>query len=147
MFDIGFAELLLVAVIALVVLGPERLPSAARTVGSWVGRARRMMNQLNQEIDKQIKMEELREKLRQEGDTLGAEKIQETVEAALKEAKKFEHLVNQELASPTATSAEIAPQSSSEPTPASIPHPSNTPESAASEPKTTTGNTPESPRP
>jgi|SRR5690606_16069295 len=146
MFDIGLSELLLVAVIALVVLGPERLPSAARTVGSWVGRARRMMNQLNQEIDKQIKMEELREKLRQEGDTLGAEKIQGTVDAALKEAKKFEHLVNQDIASPTTTSPEASLKPSSEPAPPAITHPSNTPEPAASDPSTTV-NASEPPRP
>src|SRR5690606_23062071 len=97
MFDIGFSELVLVAVIALLVLGPERLPAAARSAGRWIGTARRLMNQVNQEIEKQIKLEELREKLRQEGDTLGAEKIQQTVDSALQEAKKFEHLANQEI--------------------------------------------------
>lgn len=97
MFDIGFSELVLVAVIALLVLGPERLPHAARSVGRWVGAARRLMNQVNQEIEKQIQLEEMREKLRKEGDTLGLEKIQQTVDEALKEARKFQHLVNQDI--------------------------------------------------
>jgi len=43
MFDVGFSELLLLAVIALVVLGPEKLPHAARMTGAWVGRIRRMI--------------------------------------------------------------------------------------------------------
>ncbi len=93
MFDIGFAELLVVGVIALLVLGPERLPHAARTTGRWVGKMRRMVSQMTQEIDRQLKADELREKLRKEGDTLGLEKIQKTVDDALSEAKKFEHMV------------------------------------------------------
>lgn len=130
MFDIGLSELLLVAVIALVVLGPERLPAAARTVGRWVGKARRMMNQLNQEIEKQIELEELREKLRQEGDTLGVEKIQETVDSALKEAKKFEHLVNQDIGH-TPPTPSAPPAASGEPEPAPLASPEVTTEQAS----------------
>ena len=94
MFDIGFAELLVVGVIALLVLGPERLPHAARTTGRWVGKMRRMVSQMTQEVDRQLKADELREKLRKEGDTLGLEKIQQTVNDALAEAKNFEHMVD-----------------------------------------------------
>ncbi|WP_020410700.1 Sec-independent protein translocase protein TatB [Hahella ganghwensis] len=93
MFDIGFAELLVIGVIALLVLGPERLPHAARTTGRWVGKMRRLISQMTQEVDRQLKADELREKLRKEGDTLGLEKIQKTVDDALSEAKKFEHMV------------------------------------------------------
>lgn len=96
MFDIGFLEILLVGVIALLVLGPERLPGAARTAGKWVGKARGMVSQVTQEIDREIKAEELREKLKKEGDTLGLEKIQGTVTDALSKAKDFEHLVEKE---------------------------------------------------
>ncbi|RMF19802.1 MAG: twin-arginine translocase subunit TatB [Gammaproteobacteria bacterium] len=92
MFDIGFTELLLVALIGLLVLGPERLPAAVRTVGLWVGRIRKMVSGFTEELDRQIKADELRRKLEQEGDTLGLEKIQSTVDDALKEAKQFEHL-------------------------------------------------------
>src|SRR5690606_28540329 len=101
MFDIGFSELGLVAVIALLVLGPERLPTAARTAGRWVGSARRLVSQINQEVEKQIKLEELREKLRQENDQLSAEQIQKTVDDALQEARKFKHLVDQDITPPT----------------------------------------------
>ena len=101
MFDIGFSELVLVAVIALLVLGPERLPTAARTAGRWVGSARRLVSQINQEVEKQIKLDELREKLRQENDHLSAEQVQKTVDDALQEARKFKHLVEQDIVPPT----------------------------------------------
>ena len=90
MFDIGFLELVLVAVIALLVLGPERLPGAARSAGLFFGKIRRMTSQFTSEIDKQLKAEEFREKLRKEGDTLGVEHIQGTVRQALDRAKDFE---------------------------------------------------------
>src|SRR5690625_2863518 len=54
MFDIGFWELVLCFVIALVVLGPERLPGAARTLGSWVGRARAFVRQLSEEWEQEV---------------------------------------------------------------------------------------------
>ena len=60
MFDFGFSELLLVAVIALIVLGPERLPKAARMAGSLVGRLQRLVSSVKQELSAQMEMEELR---------------------------------------------------------------------------------------
>ena len=52
MFDIGFSELLLIAVIGLLVLGPERLPTAVRTTSLWVGRLRRQFNQIRAEVER-----------------------------------------------------------------------------------------------
>ena len=54
MFDIGFSELLLVGVVALLVLGPERLPIAARTVGRGLGQARRAMNALRAQVEREL---------------------------------------------------------------------------------------------
>jgi len=65
-FDVGFSELLLVGVIALVVLGPERLPKVARTAGLWLGRARAVAQKFTAEIDRELKAEELRQTLREE---------------------------------------------------------------------------------
>ncbi|MDX1818795.1 MAG: Sec-independent protein translocase protein TatB [Marinobacter sp.] len=92
MFDIGFLELLICAVIALLVLGPERLPTAARAAGRWVGAARRMVSQFSSELDRQLKAEELREELRKAGD-VGLDDVQKTVRGALDEAKKYEHMI------------------------------------------------------
>lgn len=69
MFDIGFFELCVIAVVALLVLGPERLPRAARTAGMWVGRAKRMVSQVKRDIDDELRQEELQE-LREARDSL-----------------------------------------------------------------------------
>lgn len=90
MFDIGFLELVVCAVVALIVLGPERLPTAARTLGRWVGRARRMVRNLTDEVDRQLKAEELRERIRQERSAVGLEEIQQSVRSALDEARQFD---------------------------------------------------------
>lgn len=65
MFDIAFTELLVIGVIALIVIGPERLPKVARTAGQWIGRLNRYVSQVKQDIDRDIKLDELR-KMQQE---------------------------------------------------------------------------------
>jgi len=60
MFDIGFWELALVGVVALLVVGPERLPGLARTAGHWVGKMRRFVSHVKGEIDRELKAEELK---------------------------------------------------------------------------------------
>lgn len=69
MFDIGFFELTIIGIVALLVLGPERLPRAARTAGMWVGRAKRMVTQVKRDIDDEMRQEELAE-LREARDSL-----------------------------------------------------------------------------
>jgi sec-independent protein translocase protein TatB len=59
MFDVGFSEILLTSAIALVVLGPERLPKVARQVGNWMGRARTMARQLSEQLEREVNAEEL----------------------------------------------------------------------------------------
>ena len=66
MFDIGFSELLLIGVVALVVLGPERLPKAARFAGLWVRRARAQWHSVRTELEQELASEELKRSL-QEG--------------------------------------------------------------------------------
>lgn len=60
MFDVGFWELMLIGVVALVVIGPERLPGVARTAGKWVGKGKRMLTDVKAEIDQELKAEELK---------------------------------------------------------------------------------------
>ncbi|WP_104205026.1 Sec-independent protein translocase protein TatB [Billgrantia saliphila] len=66
MFDIGFLELLIIGVVGLLVLGPERLPKAARTVGLWVGKIKRTVSGMQREINAQLEAEELRQKLKEQ---------------------------------------------------------------------------------
>ncbi|MES9832951.1 MAG: Sec-independent protein translocase protein TatB [Candidatus Thiodiazotropha sp. DIVDIV] len=61
MFDVGFWELSIIALVALVVIGPERLPKVARTAGHWLGRGRRFISSVKADIDQEIKSEELKE--------------------------------------------------------------------------------------
>ena len=63
MFDIGFFEICLIAIIALVVIGPEKLPRIARVTGLWLGRAQGMVKTVKYEIDEQLRMEELKQSM------------------------------------------------------------------------------------
>lgn len=66
MFDIGFWELAVIAVVGLIVIGPDKLPEVARTAGKWVGRTRRFINQVKSDIDREMRQDELREILKKE---------------------------------------------------------------------------------
>ena len=59
MLDFGFSEILLTSAIALIVLGPEKLPKVARQVGNWMGRARVMARQLSEQLEREVTAEEL----------------------------------------------------------------------------------------
>lgn len=71
MFDVGSGELLLILVLALVVLGPERLPEVARTLGKWTGRAKAMFNNLRYELEQEAYNRELKEKFDQQMRDMG----------------------------------------------------------------------------
>ena len=64
MFDMGFMELMVIGVLALLVLGPERLPKAARTMGLIIGRVRRSVSNFQEDLERQARTEELKAKLR-----------------------------------------------------------------------------------
>ncbi len=88
MFDIGFSEMLVVAVVALIVIGPERLPKVARTLGHLFGRMQRYVNDVKSDISREMELEELR-------------KLQATVEDA---ARAIETSVTHEI---SATETEL----------------------------------------
>ena len=69
MLDVGFSEVVIIAIIALVILGPERLPKVARTLGFWVGKARRMVADVKSDIDREMRESELAD-LRKLGDEI-----------------------------------------------------------------------------
>ena len=70
MFDIGFSELVLIALVALVVLGPERMPRAARLAGLWVRRARAHWYAVKSELEQELAADELKRSLRETQDAL-----------------------------------------------------------------------------
>lgn len=73
MFDIGFAELILIGVVALLVIGPERLPEAIRTASMWLNRIRRGFNEIKQEVQQELQNDSVMRDLRQTGEQLKSE--------------------------------------------------------------------------
>lgn len=90
MFDIGFLELLLIGVVGLLVLGPERLPKAARTAGMWIGRVKRSVSGIQREINEQLRTEELRQKLDDQQKSLdeGIKRVNRGVESIADDDRK-----------------------------------------------------------
>jgi sec-independent protein translocase protein TatB len=84
MFEASFMELLVVFVVALVVLGPERLPKVARTLGLWLGRARGAFNAVKADVERELQLQEVREASREIQESLRRDK-----QAAEAEAKRI----------------------------------------------------------
>jgi Tat protein translocase TatB subunit len=66
MFDVGFWELVLVFVLGLLVLGPERLPRVARSVGQWIAQAKSVANRFQREIEREIAVQDLQTRYERE---------------------------------------------------------------------------------
>ncbi len=77
MFDIGFWELLLIALVALVVVGPERLPKLIRVTGLWVGRANASVQSIRNDISRELRAEELKQALNKTVDASDINKMME----------------------------------------------------------------------
>ena len=73
MFDIGFSELVLIGVVALLVIGPERLPETVRTAMMWLNRIRRGFNEIKQEVQQELHNDAVMRELRQTGEQLKKE--------------------------------------------------------------------------
>ncbi len=80
MFDIGFLELLVIGVIALLVMGPERLPEAIRTGALWMGRLRRSFQQIKSEIEREVGADEIRQQIHNESIMKDLKKTQQDLE-------------------------------------------------------------------
>jgi len=85
MFDIGFWELSIIGIVALIVIGPERLPAVAKNVGLWVGQMKRFVGNMKMEIDKELKADELKKILQEQADSAGIHEIIEEGKSALDE--------------------------------------------------------------
>ena len=88
MFEIGFLELVLLGVIALLVVGPSRLPGLVRTVGVWVGRAQRLVSQVRADIEREVRADELRKAAKEYSPTAVISDIKKDVEDLANEASK-----------------------------------------------------------
>ena len=87
MFDIGFLEICVIAVIALLVFGPEKLPGVARSAGLWVGRIRRMITSVKQEMERELRLQEAQEALK-ESEKNSLHQFVEETKTSLNDLKK-----------------------------------------------------------
>lgn len=85
MFDVSFTELMVIAVVALVVIGPERLPRVARTFGALLGRLQRYVNEVKADVNRELHLEEIR-RLHQDMNE-GATKVESSVRQGLGEIR------------------------------------------------------------
>lgn len=99
MFDIGFWELVLISVVGLVVLGPERLPVAIRSVSKFVGQAKSMANSVKDELSHELKVQELQENLRK-AEKMGMEDLSPDLQASVDELKQAAADVQRPYANP-----------------------------------------------
>jgi sec-independent protein translocase protein TatB len=70
MFEIGFWEIVLILAVALVVVGPERLPGLVRSVGLWLGKARRILSEVRDEVERELRLEEIKRSIHSQ-ETIG----------------------------------------------------------------------------
>jgi sec-independent protein translocase protein TatB len=85
MFDVGFSELVLTALVALIVFGPEKLPKAARTAGLWIGRFRRVLADTRREVERELGADEIRRQLHNESIMKSLNESPQAIQRALSE--------------------------------------------------------------
>ncbi len=104
MFDIGFWELVLISVVALVVLGPERLPVAIRSVSKFVRTAKTMANNVKEELSQELKIQELQDNLRK-AEQMGMKDLSPELQSSIEELKKAAQDVQRPYAKETSSSS------------------------------------------
>ncbi|PMH46059.1 twin arginine-targeting protein translocase TatB [Vibrio sp. 10N.286.49.B3] len=109
MFDIGFWELVLISIVGLLILGPERLPVAIRSVSKFIGSAKGMANSVKDELSHELKIHELQENLRK-AEKMGMEDLAPDLKASVDELKQAAESVQRPFAKDANSGEE--PQSS-----------------------------------
>ena len=117
MFDIGFFELVVVAVVALLVLGPERLPHAVRMAGAFMGKARRMMANVRDEFEREVQLSEMQQRIKEQLEKSGLEDARKALEDTKRSIEDTHSILSQDVAGKPAA-PEVDPDTRhSEPSP------------------------------
>jgi len=134
MFDIGFSELLVIAVVALLVIGPEKLPKVARTAGILFGRLQRYVNDVKADIQREVELDELK-KLRSQFED-AAKSVEQSVSEVDREMRAVGDDLNRSIGDPAAGTGSGAPEVAATPG-AALPPPGDpgSPAKASSEAK------------
>jgi sec-independent protein translocase protein TatB len=106
MFDIGFSELIVIGVVALIVIGPERLPKVARTLGLLLGRAQRYVNDVKSDISREMQLDELRKLQSQVADS--ARELESSVRKEYESARSAVEVPTQEAIAELQSTAKLA---------------------------------------
>jgi sec-independent protein translocase protein TatB len=128
MFDIGFSEIVVIAVVALVVIGPEKLPKTARTLGVLFGRLQRYVGDVKADINREMELDELR-KLQQEMKSAATD-IRQSVETAAQSVEAGARDVEAQL-NAAGSESSVQPAPAAAPMPASAPVPASVDAGAA----------------
>ena len=114
MFDIGFAEILLIGVVGLLVVGPEQLPGTVRTVMAWINRLRRSFDQIRTEVRRELHNDEVMQKLREESREF-EQKVRDTAQSVNTELEAIESLGGASATSSTPNDAAQHPGDTADP--------------------------------
>lgn len=124
MFDIGFSQLLLVMVIGLVFLGPERLPVAVKTIAGWVRALRSLAANVQNELAQELKLQELQESLKKVEEKANLQTLSPELKASMDELKEAAQSLKETYQAPTTPDATTTEQSvktdSTEPSPSDL---------------------------
>jgi sec-independent protein translocase protein TatB len=123
MFDIGFSELLVIAVVALLVIGPEKLPKVARTAGIMFGRLQRYVNDVKADIQREVELDELK-KLRSQFED-AAKSVEQSVSEVDREMRAATDDLNRSIGDPAAGSGGASPSETGLGSDAALPPPGN----------------------
>lgn len=88
MFDIGFSELLIIFVVALMVVGPERLPSVARKVGLYIGKMKRSFQSIKNEVEQELEIEAVKAQLKENAMLAEAKEIEKELNKTVEQVKQ-----------------------------------------------------------
>jgi len=108
MFDIGFSEMIVIAVVALVVIGPERLPRVARTAGLLLGRLQRYVSDVKSDINREIQLDELKKLQSEIRDS--ARSVEQSLTSGVQEVRQTAQSVSESL-TPTPAAVPAQPAS------------------------------------
>lgn len=124
MFDVGFSEIMVVAVVALIVIGPERLPKVARALGHLFGRAQRYVNEVKTDIQREMELDELKKLQTSVQDTVNS--IENTVRQGVQETQE-QLQIEAETKTPSVAASDSSaipnPEMAAETTPPAVPSP------------------------
>lgn len=122
MFDVSFVELLMIGVVSLVVIGPDKLPGAIRTGGLWIGRIKRTIGETRREIEKQLGADEIRRELQNEQVMRNLEKMRDVHQELKQKIQRLESgelLLEDDTDKPAATTLDAQAETEAQPEPSS----------------------------